>query len=137
METIVTINPEKVGDKYVFKVEQWQLDELRAGLIRLGKQRDSSNKNVEKNRIIKGVPKAKLKTMKPRLVIGDVILSNTEEVVYPVELSQILSSQEELMKQMLYSQTMLNQKINLATTQKPPSPPPLQITYAPMPAIRC
>ncbi len=67
MESI--IYTEMIGDKYILKLEAWQLEDIRNGLSRLYKQRDVSNKYIEKKRQENENPK-KSKSSKPRLVIS-------------------------------------------------------------------
>ena len=45
----VIVQPEKVNDKYILKLDMWQLEDIRKALVRVNKQREYSNNWVEKD----------------------------------------------------------------------------------------
>jgi hypothetical protein len=104
---VLTINPEKVNDKYRIEVEQWQLMEIKSALERMNKTRAYANKWVEKNRDPNDTPIKKYRTQKPRLAIGDVIekqqqQQQQQQVTLPIisqeEIKAFMVSQEEMLK---------------------------------------
>lgn len=70
MEMVITIEVEKLNDKYILRLDSWQLEEIKTALTRINKQRAAANKWVEKTK------DRKVTSRKPKLVIGDVVVSS-------------------------------------------------------------